>query len=100
MGLPFFREVLFLQEREGTLWVQFFPVRVTSFQKGFGVLMSDIPPLQCLICKKPYDKNAVTPEKIERVWLPLTQIFFLFAQTVDRNARGLTGKNVNTVYSG
>ena len=25
---------------------------------------------------------------------------FLFAQTVDRNARGLRGKNVNTVYSG
>ena len=25
---------------------------------------------------------------------------FLFARTVDRNARGLTGKNVNTVYSG
>ena len=25
---------------------------------------------------------------------------FLFAQTIDRNARGLTGKHVNTVYSG
>ena len=46
MELPFFREMLFLKEREGTLWSPFFPVRVTSFQKGFGVLMSDLPPLQ------------------------------------------------------
>ena len=38
--------------------------------------MSDLPPPQMSICKKPYDKNVVTPEKIERVWLPLTQIFF------------------------
>ena len=44
--LFFFREMLFLQEREGTLWSQFFPVRVTSFQKRFGVLMSDLPPPQ------------------------------------------------------
>ena len=42
----FFREMLFLQEREGTQWSQFFPVRITSFQKGFWVLMSDLPPLQ------------------------------------------------------
>ena len=45
-GVTLFIEMLFLQEIEGTLWSQFFPVKVTSFQKGFGVLMSDLPPLQ------------------------------------------------------
>ena len=59
--------------------------------------MSDLPSLQTSFFKKPYDKNVVTPEKIDRVWLPFTQIFFLFAQTVDRNARGLTGK-MQTLY--
>ena len=42
----FFREMLFLQEREGTLWSQFFPEGVTSLQKRCGVLMSDLPPPQ------------------------------------------------------
>ena len=100
MELPFFREMLFLQEREGTLWSQFFPVRVTSFQKGFGVLMSDLPHFKCLICKKPYDKNVVTPEINRKGLVTFNTDIFLFARTVDRNARGLTGKNVNTVYSG
>ena len=46
MDLPFFREMLFLQERDGALWSLFFPVRVASFQKGFAIIMSDLPPLQ------------------------------------------------------
>ena len=65
-----FREMLFLQAKEGTLW------SVTSFQKVFGVLCQIYHHFKCLLCKKPYDKNVVTPEKIVRVWLPLTQMFF------------------------
>ena len=44
--------------------------------KDLGFLCQIYHHFKCLLCKKPYDKNVVTPEKIVRVWLPLTQIFF------------------------
>ena len=51
-------------------------IQMMSLTFGLFTQVSGSGPLGPLVCKKPYDKNVVTPEKIERVWLPLTQIFF------------------------
>ena len=45
-------------------------------------------------------KECCYPRENSKGLVTFNTDIFLFAQTVDRNARGLRGKNVNTVYSG
>ena len=62
--------------------------------------MSDLQPLQMSNLYKTIRQECCYPRENRKGLVTFNTDIFLFAQTVDRNARGLTGKNVNIVYSG